>query len=208
MITTTRPHNTHIVISTSDDDDDRRSSPPHLRSMFSSLSSKFPHTNSYLSQLVSLYAPTTAASFSDDDLSPSKEPRLTASSLLPKVINLLHQDSEEELKELFKDRLEIPDDLVCLAIPPIHHADRVESNGLAIRRLSPQSSRLCTGISTINSMSRSLQHSPRLPASSGRRDLQVERRPIPSVLSPILRRVLLEPSRSYTLPLLEGRTPQ
>ena len=112
MITTTRPHNTHIVISTSDDDDDRRSPPPHLRYMSSSLSSKFPHTNSYLSQLVSLYAPTTTASFSDDELSPSKEPRLTAGMLLPKIIGLLHQDNEEELKEVFKDRLEIPDDLV------------------------------------------------------------------------------------------------
>ena len=80
--------------------------------MSSSLSSKFPHTNSYLSQLVSLYAPTTTASFSDDDLSPSKEPRLTASMLLPKVVGLLHQDNEEELKGVFKDRLEIPDDLV------------------------------------------------------------------------------------------------
>ena len=112
MITTTRPHNTHIVISTSDDDEDRLSPPPHLRSMSSSLSSKYPHTNSYLSQLVSLYAPTTTASFSDDDLSPSKEPRLTASLLLPKVIGLLQQDNEEELKRVFKDRLEIPDDLV------------------------------------------------------------------------------------------------
>lgn len=111
VITTTRPHNTHIVISTSDDDDDERSS-PNPRSMSSSLPAKYPHTNSYLSQLVSLYAPTTAASFSDDELSPSKEPRLTPSSLLPKVISLLHQDDGEELKELFKDRLEIPDDLV------------------------------------------------------------------------------------------------
>lgn len=112
VITTTRPHNTHIVISTSDDDDDNGRFAPHPRSISSSLLSKYPHTNSYLSQLVSLYAPTMAAGFSDDDVSPGKEPRLTASSLLPKVIGLLDQDSEEELKELFKDCLEIPDDLV------------------------------------------------------------------------------------------------
>jgi hypothetical protein len=209
VITTTRPHNTHIVISTSDDDDDRRSSPPHLRSMFSSLSSKFPHTNSYLSQLVSLYAPTTAASFSDDDLSSSKEPRLTASLLLPKVISLLHEDNEEELKDLFKDRLEIPDDLVCGVYQcPTNTSTLTKCTRLAIRRRSPPSSRLCTGISMINSTSRSLQRLPRRPASSGRHDLRVEHRPILSVLIPILQRVLLEPSRSYTPPLLEGRTPQ
>ena len=205
VITTTRLHNTHIVISTSDDDDDDGRSSPNPRSMSSSLPAKYPHTNSYLSQLVSLYAPTTAASFSDDDLSPSKEPRLTARTaglLLPKVISLLHEDNEEELKELFKDRLEIPDDLVGY-LPDRHFS---HANWPATCSLSLLFSRLCTGISTINTTFPLLQHLSRLP--SDRRDLRVERRPTRSVSNRILQRALLEPSRSYTHPLLEDRIPQ